>query len=174
MHPHVFLLLLSSGVSSYFLPQKEMPRWLNKVKYPLVDEMLCLLEGENARIKVNLSTPVYVKKPDCAPKNAEIFIHGLKKLHKWTCMKKVEKDMEELEKNCSIFKKSSFNKSCSKKSNTDFSEFKASLEEFLRWINQKQNCKNVGRSKFSFYPVNRNLDGKCSCHDPWKSHQALG
>ncbi|KAF2986017.1 hypothetical protein EK904_002175 [Melospiza melodia maxima] len=70
--------------------------------------------------------------------------------------------------------KSSFNKGCSKKSNTDFSEFKASLEEFLKWIKQKQDCKNVGRSEFGFYLVNRNLDGKCICPDPWKSHQALG
>uniref|UniRef100_A0A8C3MWP8 Uncharacterized protein n=1 Tax=Geospiza parvula TaxID=87175 RepID=A0A8C3MWP8_GEOPR len=152
MHPHVFLLLLSSGVSSYFLPWKEMPRLLNKTKCSLVDEMLCLLEGENERIK----------NQECAHKNTEIFIHELKKLHKWTCMKRVEKDMEELEKNCRILKKA----------NTDFSEFKESLEEFLRWVNEKLNCRNVGRSEF--YLINRNLDGECSCHDPRKSYRALG
>ncbi|KFO54014.1 hypothetical protein N302_09912, partial [Corvus brachyrhynchos] len=47
MHPQVFLLLLSSGVSSYFLPLKEMPHLLNETKYSLIDEMLCLLEAEN-------------------------------------------------------------------------------------------------------------------------------
>lgn len=40
-------------MSSYFLTQKEMPHLLNETKYSLVDEMLCLLEGENERIKVN-------------------------------------------------------------------------------------------------------------------------
>ncbi|KFQ16636.1 hypothetical protein N330_08761, partial [Leptosomus discolor] len=42
----LFLLLFSSGVSSYFLPPKEMPHLQNKTKYALIDEMLCLLEAE--------------------------------------------------------------------------------------------------------------------------------
>ncbi|KFP79945.1 hypothetical protein N310_12509, partial [Acanthisitta chloris] len=46
MHP-LLLLLLSSGVSSYFLPLKEMPHPQNEAKYPLIDEILCLLEAEN-------------------------------------------------------------------------------------------------------------------------------
>ncbi|CAN8189873.1 unnamed protein product [Coccothraustes coccothraustes] len=170
MQPHIFLLLLSSGVSSYFLPQKEMPRVLSQANYSLVDEMLCLLEGENELIKVNFSTPVYVKKLSCAHNNTEIFIHELKKIQKLTCMRRVEKDMEVLEKKCIVLKKSSFNKkSCSKKINTDFSEFRESLEEFLRWVNEKLDCRNVGRSDLGLY-----LDGECSCHDPWKSHRALG
>lgn len=54
MHPHVFLLLLSSGVSSYFLPQKEMPHLSNETKRALINEMLCLLEAENGLIEVNI------------------------------------------------------------------------------------------------------------------------
>lgn len=53
MYPHIFLLLLSSGVSSYFLSQKEMPHLFNKAKNALIDEMLCLLKAENERIDVN-------------------------------------------------------------------------------------------------------------------------
>uniref|UniRef100_A0A8C9NB81 Interleukin-7 n=1 Tax=Serinus canaria TaxID=9135 RepID=A0A8C9NB81_SERCA len=169
MHPHVFLLLLSSGVSSYFLTHKEMPRLLN-ASYSLVDEMLCLLEDENEGIKENFSTPLHVKEPYCAHSNTEIFIHELKKIQNLTCMRRVEKDMEELEKKCNVLKKSSSKKkSCSKKANTNFSEFRESLEEFLRWVNEKLDCRSVGRSELDLY-----LDGACRCHDPWKSHRALG
>ncbi|KFV99363.1 hypothetical protein N326_12440, partial [Eurypyga helias] len=47
MHLHFFLLLFSSGVSSYFLPLKETQLLQNKTKYTLIWEMLCLLEAEN-------------------------------------------------------------------------------------------------------------------------------
>ncbi|KFW06042.1 hypothetical protein N327_07959, partial [Fulmarus glacialis] len=46
MYLHLFLLLFSSGVSSYFLPLKESPHQQNKTKYTIIDEMLCLLEAE--------------------------------------------------------------------------------------------------------------------------------
>ncbi|KFQ67817.1 hypothetical protein N335_03943, partial [Phaethon lepturus] len=46
MHLHLFLILFSSGVSSYFLPLKEMPHLQNKTEHTIIDEMLCLLEVE--------------------------------------------------------------------------------------------------------------------------------
>ncbi|KFV46169.1 hypothetical protein N341_02893, partial [Tyto alba] len=46
MYLHLFLLLFSSGTSSYFLPLKETPHPQNKTKYAIIDEMLCLLEAE--------------------------------------------------------------------------------------------------------------------------------
>uniref|UniRef100_H0YSX5 Interleukin-7 n=1 Tax=Taeniopygia guttata TaxID=59729 RepID=H0YSX5_TAEGU len=170
MHPHIFLLLLSSGVSSYFLPQKEMPRLLNETKYSLIDEMLCLLKAEHGLITKKFSIPFHVKKLSCAHKNTEIFIHELKRIHERQCMRRVEKDMEKLERNCDVLEKSSLNdNSCLKKANSGFSKFKESLEDFLRWVNGKLDCRNVGRSELGLY-----LDGECSCHDSWKSHRGLG
>ncbi|KFP62801.1 hypothetical protein N322_02735, partial [Cariama cristata] len=46
MYLPLFLLLFSSGVSSYFLPLKETRHLQNKTKYTIIDEMLCLLEAE--------------------------------------------------------------------------------------------------------------------------------
>uniref|UniRef100_U3KKV3 Interleukin-7 n=1 Tax=Ficedula albicollis TaxID=59894 RepID=U3KKV3_FICAL len=149
MHLHVFLLLLSSGVSSYFLPQKETPHLLNDTKRALINEMLCLLEAENE----------FINKLSCAHNNTEIFIHELKKIPARTCMSKVKTDMQKLEKICSVLKTAE----------TKFSHFKESLQEFLRWVNHKLDCKSVGRSKLGL-----DMDGKCSCRDPWKSHQGLG
>ncbi|XP_053847459.1 uncharacterized protein LOC128815087 [Vidua macroura] len=152
------------------LPKKETPRLLNETKYSLVDEMLCLLKAENRRIQEKFSIPVHIKERSCAHKTTEIFIHELKKIHKCPCMRRVEKDMEKLEKTCNILKKSSFNNnSCLKKANTGFSKFKESLEEFLRWVNEKLDCRKVGRGELGLY-----LDGECSCPDSWKSHQGLG
>uniref|UniRef100_A0A8C0ZEC3 Interleukin-7 n=1 Tax=Cyanistes caeruleus TaxID=156563 RepID=A0A8C0ZEC3_CYACU len=140
MYPQVFLLLLSSGVSSYFLPQKEMPHLLNETKYSLIDEMLCLLEAENGSINVNnFSTSLT---PDL---------------------------LFEMISKRSASKSSSNDKSCLKKAKTNFSQFKESLQEFLRWVNEKFNCSSIGRSNSALY-----LDGKCSCQDPWKSHRGLG
>ncbi|KFP10131.1 hypothetical protein Z169_00083, partial [Egretta garzetta] len=44
----LFFLLFSSGVSSCFLSLKEMPqrKLQNKTTYPIIDEMLCLLNAE--------------------------------------------------------------------------------------------------------------------------------
>ncbi|KGL86974.1 hypothetical protein N301_09253, partial [Charadrius vociferus] len=47
MYLRLFLFLLSSGVSSYFLPLKETPHVQNKAKSAIIDEMLCLLKAEN-------------------------------------------------------------------------------------------------------------------------------
>ncbi|KFV52729.1 hypothetical protein N328_05729, partial [Gavia stellata] len=46
MYLHLFLLLFSSGASSYFLPLKETLQLQNKTEYSIIDEMLCLLEAE--------------------------------------------------------------------------------------------------------------------------------
>ncbi|OWK60328.1 hypothetical protein RLOC_00007993 [Lonchura striata] len=106
---------------------KEIPRLLNKTKYSLIDEMLCLLKAENGLITKKFSIPFHVKK-------------------------------------------SSLNdNSCLKKAKSSFSKFKESLEDFLRWVNEKLHCRNVGRSELGLY-----LDGECSCHDSWKSHRGLG
>ncbi|XP_055574340.1 uncharacterized protein LOC129736629 [Falco cherrug] len=107
--------------------------------------------------------------PTCAHKTTEKFIHELKRIPKWTCMKTVEKDMEELENKCSILKKSSSNdKSCSDTAKTSFSQFKESLKEFLRWVNEKQDCSNIVRNESNFF-----LDSKCSCPDPWDHRKGL-
>lgn len=52
-HLPMFLLLFSSGASSYFLPRKETLHLQNKTKLSLIDEMLCLLEAEKEPINVN-------------------------------------------------------------------------------------------------------------------------
>lgn len=49
----MFLLLFSSGASSYFLPLKGTLHLQNKAKLSLIDEMLCLLEAEKEPINVN-------------------------------------------------------------------------------------------------------------------------
>lgn len=51
---------------------------------------------------------------------------------------------------------------------TDFSEFKESLKEFLKWVNEKQNCNDIVGSELGLY-----LGGKCSCPDPWRYHKGL-
>ncbi|KFM12098.1 hypothetical protein AS27_12089, partial [Aptenodytes forsteri] len=46
MYLHLFLLLFSSGVSSYFLPLKNTPHLQSKTKHRIINEMLCLLKAE--------------------------------------------------------------------------------------------------------------------------------
>uniref|UniRef100_A0A672TW34 Interleukin-7 n=1 Tax=Strigops habroptila TaxID=2489341 RepID=A0A672TW34_STRHB len=158
MHLHLVLLLFSSGVSSYFLPVKGTWHLQNKTQYTIIDEMLCLLEAENESINKQI----------CAHNNTEQFIEELKKIPRCKCMKRVEKDMKKLEENCSILKKSSFNdERCSQMAKTDFSQFKESLKEFLRWVNGKK-CSNIVGSELGLYP-----GGKCSCHDPGKYSKGL-
>ncbi|OPJ88217.1 hypothetical protein AV530_008212 [Patagioenas fasciata monilis] len=169
MYLHLFLLLFSSGASGYFLPLKEMLHLQNKTKYAIIDEMLCLLRAEKESINVQFSTPLHIKNQSCAHNITEKFIRELRRIPGCRCMKRVEKDMERLEKNCTILKKSSSKDGrCSQSRKTDFTLFKESLEEFLQWVNQKQYCSNVVRTELSLYP-----DDKCSCSDPWKYHKAL-
>uniref|UniRef100_A0A8C8AB46 Interleukin-7 n=1 Tax=Otus sunia TaxID=257818 RepID=A0A8C8AB46_9STRI len=169
MYLHLFLLLFSSGASSYFLPPKETPHLQNKTKYTIIDEMLCLLEAENDPIKEQFSKPLHVKSQGCAHYNTEKFIHELKKIPTCKCMKIVEKDMKKLEQNCSILKKSSSNdRSCLVTAKTNFSRFKESLEEFLKWVNQKQECNIIMRSESGSYP-----DNECTCPDLWKYSKGL-
>uniref|UniRef100_A0A8C3RHJ0 Interleukin-7 n=1 Tax=Cyanoderma ruficeps TaxID=181631 RepID=A0A8C3RHJ0_9PASS len=170
MHPHVFLLLLTSGVSSYFLSQEEMLHLLNKTKYALIDEMLCLLDAENEHIsEEKFLTPLDIKNLSCAHNNARTFTKELEKIVTWTCIKEVVKGMQKLEETCDILKKSPSNYKSCEKVKKRFSKFKESLQEFLRWVNENANCRIVGRSESGLY-----LDGKCSCHDPWKSLRGLG
>uniref|UniRef100_A0A663MT20 Uncharacterized protein n=1 Tax=Athene cunicularia TaxID=194338 RepID=A0A663MT20_ATHCN len=168
MYLHFFLLLFSSGASSYFLPPKEAPQLQNKTKYSIIDEMLCLLEAENDPIEVN---PFPLPPPQicCAHFNTKKFIHELEKIATCTCMNRVEEDMKKLEKNCSILKKSSSNhESCLVMTNTNFSKFKESLKEFLKWVNHKQECNFIVRSESGLYP-----DNKCTCPDLWKYSKGL-
>ncbi|XP_076206536.1 uncharacterized protein LOC143166209 [Aptenodytes patagonicus] len=169
MYLHFFLLLFSSGVSSYFLPLKNTPHLQSKTKHRIIDEMLCLLKAEKGPINKQFSKPVHIKNQNCAHNTTETFICELEKIPPSTCMKKVKQDMEKLEKECSILKKSSSNdEKCSEKKKTSFSRFKESLEEFLKWVNEKHDCKNIVRSELGLY-----LDGKCSCPDLWKYRKGL-
>ncbi|XP_009864599.1 PREDICTED: uncharacterized protein LOC104271585 [Apaloderma vittatum] len=162
-----FLRLLSEAFS-YFLPLKETPHLQNKTK-SIIDEMLCLLEAEKDPINEEFSKPLHIKSKSCAHYNTEKFIKELKKIPQHPCMKIVEKCMRKLEEKCSILKKSSpKDERCSDKAETDFSRFKESLEEFLKWVNQKQNCSNIMRNDLYLY-----LDDKCSCLDSWKYHKGL-
>uniref|UniRef100_A0A8D0F7Y6 Uncharacterized protein n=1 Tax=Strix occidentalis caurina TaxID=311401 RepID=A0A8D0F7Y6_STROC len=157
-----------SGASSYFLPPKETPHLQNKTQYTIIDEMLCLLEAENDPIKVN-TFPLPPPQICCAHYNTEKFIHELKKISTCKCMETVEKDMKKLEQNCSILKKSSSkDTNCPAMSNTNFSRFKESLEEFLKWVNQKHECNIIIRSESGLYP-----DKKCTCSDLWKYSKGL-
>ncbi|XP_009889655.1 PREDICTED: uncharacterized protein LOC104292030 [Charadrius vociferus] len=158
-----------SGVSSYFLPLKETPHVQNKAKSAIIDEMLCLLKAENEAINESFSKPLYIKNRSCAHYNTKNFIKELEKIPTCKCMKTVEQDMIQLEKTCPMLKKPSSNDSrCSEMTQTNFTRFKESLEEFLKWINGKQNCSNIVRSESGLYP-----DGKCHCPDLWKSHQGV-
>ncbi|XP_009930719.2 uncharacterized protein LOC104327509 [Opisthocomus hoazin] len=169
MNLHLFLLLFSSGASSYFLPLKPLLHLQNTTKHAIIDEMLCLLEAENESINVQFSKPLHVKNQNCAHTNTEKFIHELKKISSCKCMKTVERDMRKLQEKCSILKKSSSNdERCSETTKTNFSRFKESLEEFLKWVNEKQNCSNITRGESGLYP-----DSKCSCPDPWKYSKGL-
>ncbi|KAM6379914.1 uncharacterized protein J5M81_010108 [Pluvialis apricaria] len=169
MYLHLFLFLFSAGVSSYFLPLKETPHLQNKTKSAIIDEMLCLLEAENESINEQFFKPLHIKNQSCAPYNTENFIKELKKIPTCKCMKRVEKDMIQLEKTCPILEKpSSSNSRCSEMAETDFPSFKESLEEFLKWVNGKQDCSNIVRSESGLYP-----DSKCRCPDSWKSRKGL-
>uniref|UniRef100_A0A8V5GHX1 Uncharacterized protein n=1 Tax=Melopsittacus undulatus TaxID=13146 RepID=A0A8V5GHX1_MELUD len=162
MHLHLVLLLFSSGVSSYFLPRKGMWHLQNKTQYTIIDEMLCLLEKEK---HFGCTLEHYL----CAHSNTEQFIDELKKIPRCKCLKTVEKDMKRLEENCSGLKKSSsHDRRCSEMVKTDFLEFKESLKEFLKWVNEKQNCSDIVGSELGLYP-----GGKCSCPDPWRYHKGL-
>ncbi|KAM9604120.1 uncharacterized protein ACIBXB_003071 [Morphnus guianensis] len=163
----LFLLLFSSGASSYFLPLKETLHLQNKTKLSLIDEMLCLLEAEKEPINEEFLKPLYIKNQSCAHYNAEKFIHELEKIPMCKCMKKLEKDMKKLEKTCPILQKPSSD-TCSEDAITNFPLFKKSLEEFLKWVNQKQNCSNITRSESDLY-----RRCKCSCPDLWKYHKGL-
>ncbi|KAM6055421.1 uncharacterized protein LJ206_015725 [Theristicus caerulescens] len=166
MHLHLLLLLFSSGVSGYFLPLKEM---LHLQNMSIIDEMLCLLEAEKDAINEHFFKPLHIKNENCAHCNAKTFIHELKKIPPCKCLKTVEKDMEKLEKDCSILKKSSSNdETCSEMEKTGFSQFKKSLEEFLKWVNQNQFCSKIMRRASGLYP-----DGKCICSNPWKYRKGL-
>ncbi|XP_074694452.1 uncharacterized protein LOC141929171 [Strix aluco] len=161
MYLHLFLVLFSSGASSYFLPPKETPHLQNKTQYTIIHEIICLLKAENDPIKVKFSKPLLITSQGCAHYNTEKFIHELKKISAYKCMETVEKDMKKLEQNCSILKKSSSkDENCPVMSNINFSRFKESLEEFLKWVNQKQECNMIMRSESGLYP-----DKKCTCSD---------
>jgi len=54
MHPSVLLLLLCGwSASSHSLPPKEVPLLPSTNKSAIIDEMLCLLENEDASLDVN-------------------------------------------------------------------------------------------------------------------------
>ncbi|XP_010135240.1 PREDICTED: uncharacterized protein LOC104494143 [Buceros rhinoceros silvestris] len=144
------VLLPRSGASSYFLPLKETPRLQNRTTYALIDEMICLLEAEKETLN----------NERCAHNNAEKFILELKKIRSCKCMEIVGQDMKILEVKCPILKKTSSNdKKCSDNKNTDFSQFKESLEEFLKWLNHKQACHNIARTlKLCWVMMNFNVN----------------
>ncbi|RMB96798.1 hypothetical protein DUI87_26865 [Hirundo rustica rustica] len=152
---------------------------MKKQTFPAHEEEKLQLPPETADlhsivIQINYArekflTPLDVKRLSCAHNNTELFIRGLEKIDKRTCMRKVAKDMEKLEKICDILKKSSSHDESCWNAETRFSKFKENLQEFLRWVNGKVDCSSVGRSEMTLY-----LDGKCSCRDLWKSLQGLG
>uniref|UniRef100_A0A8C0BK89 Uncharacterized protein n=1 Tax=Buteo japonicus TaxID=224669 RepID=A0A8C0BK89_9AVES len=156
-HLLLFLLLFSSGASSYFLPLKETLHLQNETKLPLIDEMLCLLEAEKDPIN----------NQSCARYNTKKFIHELGKIPMCNCLKTVKAGMEKLEENCPILKKPSRG-ACSEDAITNFSLFKKRLEEFLKWVNQKQNCNNITTSESDLYS-----HCNCSCPALWKYGKGL-
>ncbi|KAF4802259.1 hypothetical protein TURU_027373 [Turdus rufiventris] len=79
------------------------------------------------------------------------------------------KKIQSYGESCTGWMKSSSNDESCSKAETDFSKFKESLQEFLKWVNEKLDCKSVGKSNLGLY-----MNGKCRCHDPWKSHRGLG
>ncbi|XP_074459644.1 uncharacterized protein LOC141749666 [Larus michahellis] len=159
----------NSGVSSYFLTLKETLRLQNKNTSSVIDEMLCLLKAEKEHKNGNISRPLHIKNQSCAYENAKNFIKELKKMTKWECMKQVEKDMKELQNTCPILRKPPHTDCrCSEMEETNFSRFKKNLEEFLKWVNEEQDCSNIMSSESGLY-----LDGKCSCSDLWKYRKGL-
>ncbi|PKU33993.1 interleukin 3 precursor [Limosa lapponica baueri] len=102
MYLHFFLLLFSSGVSSYFLPLKEMLHLQKKVKSDTIREMLCLLEAENGPPKTMFFIPDHIRDKHCAYDNTKNFIQELQSMHEFKCMRKVEKGMEKLQTKCPI------------------------------------------------------------------------
>uniref|UniRef100_A0A8C9FF99 Interleukin-like protein n=1 Tax=Pavo cristatus TaxID=9049 RepID=A0A8C9FF99_PAVCR len=147
MHPYVLLLLLCGwSASGHCLPPKEIPLLQSRAKSAIIDEMLCLLENENTALNEQLTTPTCITCTNCACNNTEEFIHQLSKLES-PCMKIVKSDMTKLKENCSILKtKSAHGNSC-KEIRADFSKFRSNLEEFLKWLSQMNNCRNIVRDE---------------------------
>ncbi|GAB0195840.1 interleukin-like precursor [Grus japonensis] len=126
-------------------------------------------DGSKITLQEKFLKPIHIKDQICAHSNTKRFIQELKKMTKYQCMQRVEKDMKSLEEICSILKKSSsHDKICCKSAETDFSQFKKGLEEFLKWVNGKKDCSNIVRSELGLYP-----DGNCVCHDQWKYRKGL-
>ncbi|POI29402.1 hypothetical protein CIB84_006848 [Bambusicola thoracicus] len=147
MHPSVLLLLLCGwSASSLYQPPKEIPLLQSKTKSAIIDEMLCLLENEEAPLDKQLSTPTCIKCTNCACNNTDEFIEQLDKLES-PCMKIVKSDMTKLRNNCTILKKKSAHENSCKEIRADFPKFRSNLEEFLKWLSQTSSCRNIVRDE---------------------------
>ncbi|OXB57301.1 hypothetical protein ASZ78_000519 [Callipepla squamata] len=149
MHLCVLLLLCSWRGSGHSLPPKEIPLLQNKTRSAIIDEMLCLLKNEQPPSKEKLTTPTCIKSTSCACDNTEEFIHQLNRF-KSPCMKIVTKDLITLRDNCLIMKNKSHGNSCTE-IRADFSKFRSNLEEFLKWLSQRNNCTSIMRDEVDLY-----------------------
>uniref|UniRef100_A0A8V0YV12 Interleukin-like n=1 Tax=Gallus gallus TaxID=9031 RepID=A0A8V0YV12_CHICK len=146
MHPSVLLLLLCGwSASSHSLPPKEVPLLPSTNKSAIIDEMLCLLENEDASLD-QLATPTCIRCTNCACNNTDEFIEQLDKLES-PCMKIVKSDMTKLRNNCSILKKKSAHENSCTEIRADFLKFRSNLEEFLKWLIRTNNCRNIVRDE---------------------------
>ncbi|NP_998750.2 interleukin-like precursor [Gallus gallus] len=147
MHPSVLLLLLCGwSASSHSLPPKEVPLLPSTNKSAIIDEMLCLLENEDASLDKQLATPTCIRCTNCACNNTDEFIEQLDKLES-PCMKIVKSDMTKLRNNCSILKKKSAHENSCTEIRADFLKFRSNLEEFLKWLIRTNNCRNIVRDE---------------------------